>query len=75
MELQLLLTTTQDVSWILDGIGTEIISIVLSLIIGSLCGGAVGYRIGVKNKNKQIQKAKDHANQKQIGSVTINNGK
>ena len=75
MELQLLSATAQDLSWIFDGIGTEIICIVVSLVVGSLGGGAIGYRIGVKNRNKQIQKAKDHANQNQIGSVTINNGK
>lgn len=75
MELQLLSATAQDLSWIFDGIGTEIICIVISLVVGSLGGGAIGYRIGVKNRNKQIQKAKDNANQNQIGSVTINNGK
>lgn len=75
MELQQLSATAQDISWIFDGIGTEIICIVVSLVVGSLGGGAIGYRIGVKNRNKQIQKAKDNANQNQIGSVTINNGK
>lgn len=75
MELQLLSAAAQDLSWVFDGIGTEIICIVVSLVVGSLGGGAIGYRIGVKNRNKQIQKAKDNANQNQIGSVTINNGK
>ena len=33
--------------WIFDGIGTEIIS----LLIGLAGGGAIGYRIGIRNKN------------------------
>lgn len=32
--------------WIFDGIGTEIIS----LLIGLAGGGAIGYRIGIRNK-------------------------
>ena len=75
MNIQLLLAASQDFSWIFDGIGTEIICVIVSLIVGSIGGGAIGYKIGTKNKNKQIQKAKDNANQSQIGSVTINNGK
>ncbi len=39
--------------WVLDGIGTELIS----LLIGSLGGGLVGYKIGIRNKSKQKQKA------------------
>ncbi|MBR3934131.1 MAG: hypothetical protein IKJ68_09525 [Clostridia bacterium] len=57
-----------NLEWIFDGIGTELIS----LVIGSLIGGVAGYKIGVKNKIKQIQNANDSANQTQIGSVTIN---
>ena len=60
-----------NLEWIFDGIGTELIS----LIIGSLVGGFAGYKIGVKNKVKQRQNAKDFANQTQIGSVTINEKK
>ena len=37
--------------WIFSGIGTEIIS----LIIGMLGGGAVGYKIGIKRTAKQKQ--------------------
>ena len=51
--------------WIFDGIGSEIIGIVISLIIGALGGGAVGYRIGIKRTAKQKQTAGDGANQKQ----------
>lgn len=35
--------------WFFDGIGTEI----LSLIIGSIIGGTLGYKIGSKSKQKQ----------------------
>ena len=50
--------------WIFDGIGTTILSSVLSLLLG----GGIGYRVGInKNKVKQKQKAGDHANQIQIG--------
>ncbi len=48
--------------WIFDGIGTEIISIIISLFIG----GAIGFKIGV-NKNNQKQKAGDNSTQFQIG--------
>lgn len=55
--------------WIFDGIGTEIICMIISLIVGGIGGGIIGYRIGIKNKTKQNQKAKDNANQVQIGNV------
>jgi len=51
--------------WIFDGIGTEIIGIVISLTIGALGGGAVGYKIGIKRTAKQKQTAGDDAEQKQ----------
>lgn len=51
--------------WIFDGIGTEIIGIIISLIIGALGGGAVGYKIGIKRTVKQKQIAGDEAKQKQ----------
>lgn len=54
--------------WIFDGIGTEIISALLGLLIG----GGAGYGIGVvitKNKIKQSQKAGDNASQVQIGQM------
>lgn len=55
--------------WIFDGIGTEIISIIISLIVCGIGGGIIGCYIGIKNKTKQNQKAKDNANQVQIGNV------
>jgi len=50
--------------WIFDGIGTAIVT----LIIGFLTGGAVGYKIGInKNTVKQKQKAGDNSQQFQVG--------
>ncbi len=51
--------------WFFDGIGTAIIT----LIIGLLTGGAVGYRVGIKKTNRvnQKQTAKDNASQIQVG--------
>ena len=55
--------------WIFDGIGTQIIS----LIIGVFIGGSAGYFIRI-NKNIQKQKARDNAKQTQIGGI-YKNGK
>lgn len=55
---------------IFDGIGTEIVSTLIGLILGALGGGFAGYHIGVKITNKQKQKANNNANQVQIGSIT-----
>ncbi|MFD0836143.1 hypothetical protein ACFQ0I_10230 [Mariniflexile aquimaris] len=50
--------------WIFDGIGTAIIT----LILGLLTGGAVGYKIGInKNTVNQKQKSGDNSSQTQIG--------
>ncbi|MBQ9940577.1 MAG: hypothetical protein IJO74_03455 [Clostridia bacterium] len=57
-----------NLEWIFEGIGTEL----LSLAIGAVVGGLTGYKIGVKNKAKQNQKAGKNSTQSQIGSVTIN---
>lgn len=51
--------------WIFSGIGTE----ALSGIVGLVFGGVVGYRIGIKSANKQIQKAGDGATQTQSYTV------
>ena len=59
-----------DINSFFDGIGTELISIVIGLIVGAVGGSFVGYRIGVKSNNRQKQKAKDNAKQIQIGSIT-----
>ena len=56
--------------WIFDGIGTEIISAIIGLVIG----GLGGYKIGIRNRNKQIQKSGNNSNLFQIGSITNNNG-
>lgn len=53
-----------------SGIGTEIIS----ALIGLLIGGIGGYKIGVRNKIKQVQKAGDNSNLSQTGSVVNNYG-
>lgn len=55
----------EGLEWIFEGIGTELIS----LVIGAVLGGAAGYKIGSKNKIKQSQKAGDNSKQVQIGSV------
>ena len=55
--------------WIFDGIGTELIS----LLIGLVTGGTVGYKIGVKNRILEKQNGRDNSEQIQIGSI-INNG-
>ena len=53
-----------NMEWIFDGIGTAMLSSLVSLFVG----GGIGYRVGInKNKVKQKQKAGDHASQIQIG--------
>lgn len=56
--------------WFFSGIGTEIISAVIGIIIG----GIGGYKIGVRNKIRQKQKAGNYSNLSQIGSITKNYG-
>ncbi len=52
------------IKWFFDGLGTEIIS----LIIGAFSGGIIGFRIGKrKSKFVQIQKAGNNSQQVQIG--------
>lgn len=62
----------ENLAWIFDGIGTELLIGAIGLLVGAAGGGAVGYRIGSKNKIKQKQKAGDNSNQIQIGSVNYN---
>lgn len=57
--------------WVLDGIGTELIS----LLIGSLGGGLVGYKIGIRNKSKQKQKAGRSSKQIQTLNIDVNSSK
>jgi len=50
--------------WAFEGIGTAIVT----LIVGLLTGGTIGYRVGIKKKSTiQTQNAKDNATQVQIG--------
>ncbi|MBR5471590.1 MAG: hypothetical protein IKU81_05710 [Oscillibacter sp.] len=51
----------ENLQWIFDGIGTEL----LSLAIGAIAGGLAGYKVGVKKSGKQTQKAKSGAKQRQ----------
>lgn len=53
---------------IFQGIGTEIIGIVINTIISATLGGIVGYRIGISKKQKQ--KAGKESNQIQ-NSINI----
>lgn len=59
----------ENLEWVFDGIGTELIGTVIGLIIGACGGGAVGYKIGSKHKVTQNQNAGDNSKQTQIGSV------
>ena len=52
--------------WIFNGIGTQVISCIISLIIGLTTGGGVGYKIGIKRTMHQFQKAGDNSRQEQI---------
>ena len=59
-----------NIDWIFSGIGTDIIS----AIIGVIIGGVSGYRVGVRNRIKQVQKAGNNSNLSQTGSIINNNG-
>lgn len=61
--------------WFFDGIGTELVMTIIGLLIGGGTIGVVLYKIFINKKTiNQKQKAKNHANQIQIGVVN-NNGK
>lgn len=51
----------ETLQWVFDGIGTEL----LSLVIGGIAGGFTEYKIGIKKSGKQVQKAKNGAKQRQ----------
>lgn len=58
----------ETVQWIFDGIGSQIVGLLLGLLIG----GASGYGIAIrktKTNIKQSQKAGDNANQQQAGVI------
>lgn len=56
------------IKWVFDGIGTEL----LTGIIGLLVGGVGGFALGRRTKSRQTQNAEDSAKQKQ--SFKIDNG-
>lgn len=49
------------VTWVFDGIGSTI----FSLIVGALIGGAIGYKIGIHKNVKQKQIGGNSAKQRQ----------
>ena len=49
------------ITWVFDGIGSTI----FSLIAGALIGGAIGYKIGVHKNVKQKQTGGDNVKQRQ----------
>ncbi len=51
----------EQIQWIFDGIGTEIVSLILGLAVG----GFTGYKIGIKHTSEQKQVADDDSKQKQ----------
>ena len=54
--------------WFFDGLGTELISVIIGIIFGAVTGGTIGYKIGVnKHSVKQEQKAGTASKQRQIG--------
>lgn len=53
--------------WLFDGIGTEIIS----LLIGLAGGGAIGYRIGIRNKISQHQKGETRQNKYKLETLSM----
>ena len=54
--------------WFFDGLGTELISVIIGIILGAVTGGTIGYKIGVNKQSvKQEQKAGTASKQRQIG--------
>lgn len=54
--------------WFFDGLGTELISVIIGIIFGAVTGGTIGYKIGVNKQSvKQEQKAGTASKQRQIG--------
>ena len=49
------------ITWVFDGIGSTI----FSLIVGALIGGAIGYKIGIHKNIKQKQTGGDTVKQRQ----------
>lgn len=60
--------------WFLDGLGTELVSRILSIILGVGVGGVIGYKIGLKKQVlRQRQKAGHTSSQKQTGEINKDN--
>lgn len=55
--------------WFFDGIGTELVS----LIIGAIGGGAIGYKVAIKRTAGQKQVAGDDSEQTQEIKMGKNN--
>ncbi len=56
--------------WFFDGIGTELISTLIGILIGAGAGGTIGYKVGIsKNILIQKQKAGNDSKQKQTGKI------
>lgn len=59
-----------ELSSIFSGIGTEIIDVIISLVVGT----AIGYKVGIRSgKNQQIQNAGNNSKQTQIGKISYGN--
>ena len=58
--------------WFFDGLGTELISMIVGLFLGAGAGGIAGYKIGInKSVIKQNQKAGTDSKQKQLGKSVV----
>ena len=53
--------------WFFDGLGTELISVIIGIIFGAVTGGTIS-----NTKIRQEQKAKNEASQIQIGRIKDN---
>lgn len=59
--------------WFFDGLGTELVSKILDIILGAGVGGVIGYKIGLKKQVlRQKQKAGHTSCQKQTGEINKN---
>lgn len=50
--------------WFFEGLGTSLIT----LVIGLIGGGTIGYKVGINKKVKQSQKAGANSSQIQVGN-------
>lgn len=58
--------------WLFDGLGTELVSMIIGLFLGASAGGIAGYKIGInKSVLKQNQRAGTDSKQKQIGKSVV----